>query len=580
MSSEKVQSMTESSLTIPSDSEQYSANDELSPSPPPSSSSPMILYTPPTFWGLVRGAAINLFLPFVNGLMLGFGELFAHEAAFRLGWGGTKVFPSGRSAHSIGPGIEVRENPIDIRVELAGGPMLNHLPCYPAKVSAGRFSSTTLRNAPIPIPIPIGVRALLSQARFTICRQPTRTQLSMESLLIRNGATMRFASTTPLPAVSSTPIPPESAAAAATTPLSTPTSELFTSIEEALSNNPLPPNEIGYFASLGIEYPGWRPTGLMLNLFEHLHVYTGLPWWAVIALTAAAIRVAFFGPAISAADNSARLQKITPIMGPLMEETKAALKIKDIDAALKNQRKLDQIKKEAGFKQSKMFLPMLQIFPTSGSFFALRALSDGRVPAFEIEGLLWFQNLTLADPYFVLPLATSFLLYSNVKRGGELGTSAALSPEIQKAMLYGFPAISLAFTSWLPAAIQLSFCVSGLGGWIQAYLITKPQFRTWWGMLPIQKKAPLVVDQSGAPMENTSPIAMFRQHSANIREAATGVKAKLSELTLESEDEKARRIAAAYEARRQKQIEEERILAEAEEQRRRRRRKRKASKTQ
>ena len=51
----------------------------------------MILYTPPTIWGLLRGAAINLLLPFVNGLMLGFGELFAHEAAFRLGWSGTKV---------------------------------------------------------------------------------------------------------------------------------------------------------------------------------------------------------------------------------------------------------------------------------------------------------------------------------------------------------------------------------------------------------------------------------------------------------------------------------------------------------
>ena len=51
----------------------------------------MILYSPPTVWGLLRGAAINLLLPFVNGLMLGFGELFAHEAAFRLGWSGTKV---------------------------------------------------------------------------------------------------------------------------------------------------------------------------------------------------------------------------------------------------------------------------------------------------------------------------------------------------------------------------------------------------------------------------------------------------------------------------------------------------------
>ncbi len=83
--------LSNSSMTIPSDSENYSANNELSPSPPSSSSSPLILYSPPTIWSLIRGAAINLLLPFVNGLMLGFGELLAHEAAFRLGWSGTKV---------------------------------------------------------------------------------------------------------------------------------------------------------------------------------------------------------------------------------------------------------------------------------------------------------------------------------------------------------------------------------------------------------------------------------------------------------------------------------------------------------
>lgn len=85
------QNLTESGITIPSDSENYDANHELSPSPPSSSSSPLILYKPPTFWGLVRGAAINLLLPFVNGLMLGFGELVANEVAFRFGWSGTKV---------------------------------------------------------------------------------------------------------------------------------------------------------------------------------------------------------------------------------------------------------------------------------------------------------------------------------------------------------------------------------------------------------------------------------------------------------------------------------------------------------
>ncbi|KAL1601953.1 hypothetical protein SLS59_005119 [Nothophoma quercina] len=105
--------MDASTTTFPSDSENYESA-ERSPSPP-SSSSPMILYSPPTFWGLVRGAAINLLLPFVNGLMLGFGELVANEAAFRLGWSGTKIFPSGRSSRRVGPGVEMRADPVERR---------------------------------------------------------------------------------------------------------------------------------------------------------------------------------------------------------------------------------------------------------------------------------------------------------------------------------------------------------------------------------------------------------------------------------------------------------------------------------
>lgn len=88
--------LSESFATFPSDSENYNydanhSNSNDSDEPASSGSSPMILYSPPTFWSILRGAGINLLLPFVNGLMLGFGELFAHEAAFRLGWGKTKV---------------------------------------------------------------------------------------------------------------------------------------------------------------------------------------------------------------------------------------------------------------------------------------------------------------------------------------------------------------------------------------------------------------------------------------------------------------------------------------------------------
>lgn len=113
MASEEHNPLAESGVTMNSDSEQYSAGEDISTSPEDSASSPqLILYQPPTTWSLLRGVAINLLLPFINGMMLGFGELFAHEAAFRLGWGGTRVFPlSRRSAHAIGPGIEIRDKP-------------------------------------------------------------------------------------------------------------------------------------------------------------------------------------------------------------------------------------------------------------------------------------------------------------------------------------------------------------------------------------------------------------------------------------------------------------------------------------
>ncbi|KAF5021741.1 hypothetical protein F66182_6191 [Fusarium sp. NRRL 66182] len=145
--------LAESGVTVHSDSELYSAGDELSS--PPSSNSPVILYKPPTAWSLIRGAAINLLLPFINGMMLGFGELFAHETAFRLGWGGTKVFPlTRRRAHPIGPGIELQEKSYSPR------PSLNDIASLELVTSQGpmtrvpRPSATDYREPDFYPPVP------------------------------------------------------------------------------------------------------------------------------------------------------------------------------------------------------------------------------------------------------------------------------------------------------------------------------------------------------------------------------------------------------------------------------------------
>lgn len=48
-------------------------------------------------WAILKKSAINLVLPFINGVMLGFGEIFAHEIGFRYGWLGARVVPVRRT---------------------------------------------------------------------------------------------------------------------------------------------------------------------------------------------------------------------------------------------------------------------------------------------------------------------------------------------------------------------------------------------------------------------------------------------------------------------------------------------------
>lgn len=114
--------MAESGVTMHSDSEQYSGGEELSTSlhSSPSQDQPIILYQPPTLWSVFRGTAINLVLPFINGMMMGFGELFAHEFAFRLGWSNTRVRASLFSLDTFA------DNCLDIPLVQTHGPEPGH----------------------------------------------------------------------------------------------------------------------------------------------------------------------------------------------------------------------------------------------------------------------------------------------------------------------------------------------------------------------------------------------------------------------------------------------------------------------
>ncbi len=81
-----------------------------------------------------------------------------------------------------------------------------------------------------------------------------------------------------------------------------------------------------------------------------------------------------------------------------------------------------------------------------------------------------------------------------------MGTSN-FSPAVFNAMKWGLPALSLGFTFWLPAAVQISFFVSGLLSFGQAALFRQSWFREYFNMTPLSKNA--IPGKKGA--EESSP---------------------------------------------------------------------------
>ena len=170
------------------------------------------------------------------------------------------------------------------------------------------------------------------------------------------------------------------------------------------------PEQIGYLKTLGLDY-GWGPTAFIETLLEHIHIYTGTPWWASILLTAVAVRIALIKPYIAAADVSARLAAITPITAPIRDKMMAAQRTGNQQAMLLARQELIGIHKKANIQTYKAFVPLIQVFFGYGNFRLFRGMSALPVPGLETGGFLWLKDLTVSDPFYILPVATAGAFY-------------------------------------------------------------------------------------------------------------------------------------------------------------------------
>ena len=118
---------------------------------------------------------------------------------------------------------------------------------------------------------------------------------------------------------------------------------------------------------------------------------------------------------VNASDTSARMAVITPLIKPVQDRITAARAARDQQAMMAASAEIQGVYRSANVQIWRLAIPMLQVPLGFGTFRLMRGMASLPVPGMDTQGLLWLQDLTIPDPYFLLPIITAAAFHLTFK---------------------------------------------------------------------------------------------------------------------------------------------------------------------
>jgi YidC/Oxa1 family membrane protein insertase len=196
----------------------------------------------------------------------------------------------------------------------------------------------------------------------------------------------------------------------------------------------------------------------------YFHQTLGVPWWLSIVMLTVIVRSLLFPLTVKQVRSMRAMQDLKP----QMDRVRAQFK----DNPQRQREEMAKVYQEQGVNPLGGCLPILVQMPIFiGIFYVIRKFggTPGRTApeydSFTHGGILWFQDLSHADPYYLLPIISAVTMLAATEI-----TSKNVDPQqrwLMRLLPIGFTAFLLNF----PAGLFVYWITSNMVTLIQNYVI-------------------------------------------------------------------------------------------------------------
>ncbi|EEH56601.1 cytochrome oxidase biogenesis family, partial [Micromonas pusilla CCMP1545] len=224
---------------------------------------------------------------------------------------------------------------------------------------------------------------------------------------------------------------------------------------------------------IAIAADSWITTAGLMYVIEYFHLAHGMEWYAAIAAATCVMRVCAFPLTIMQQKSAGKMHLAKPEMTALQESINEARRAGEHERAARLGR-VFAIWSKHDVHPAKMLAPLLFQAPVFISFyFAISRMAEG-LPSMRDGGFAWFQDLSIADPTFALPIISSLTFLAAVEFAPQNPAVKSSQREMTKWGLRALGVAMVPLTASFPSGVFVYWITSNVFSFAQTVLLRVP----------------------------------------------------------------------------------------------------------